>query len=175
MILMSSVDIAINTIMIIAPLNGYIEPLENITVDNDLLLQEYKDYIEEKMTEVKGGDGHLQQMMFLLIARTNIETPVLRKMPAVSQLVNKIRMIFDFDFVTYRIVMPNYVYNWHVDPQSTCIHVPLITNSSNLFIYEDQPPFHMPIDGRAYVVNNGIFHTFANASREPRLHLIFNA
>ena len=44
---MSSVDIAINTIMIIAPLNGYIEPLENITVDNDLLLQEYKDYIEE--------------------------------------------------------------------------------------------------------------------------------
>ena len=175
MILMSSVDIAINNIMIIAPLNGYIEPLENITVDNDLLLQEYKDYIEENMTEVKGEDGHLQQMMFLLIARPNIEKPVLRKMPAVSQLVNKIRMIFDFDFVTYRIVMPNHVYNWHVDPQSTCIHVPLITNSSNLFIYEDQPPFHMPIDGRAYVVNNGIFHTFANASREPRLHLIFNA
>jgi hypothetical protein len=174
---MSSVDIEINTIMIIAPLNGYIEPLENITVDNDLLLQEYKDHIEGKMIEVRGGDGHLQQMMFLLIARGNIETPVLRKMPAVRQLVDKIRMIFDFDFVTYRIIMPNHVYNWHVDDvdsQSTCIHVPLITNSSNLFIYKDQPPFHMPIDGRAYIVNNGIFHTFANASREPRLHLIVN-
>ena len=54
---MSSVDIVINTTMITAPLNGYIEPLENITVDNELLLQEYKDHIEGKMTEVKGEDG----------------------------------------------------------------------------------------------------------------------
>ena len=176
MILMSSVDIVINTTMITAPLNGYIEPLENITVDNELLLQEYKDHIEGKMTEVKGEDGHLQQMRFGLILHPNREAPELHLMPATRQLVNQIRMVFDFDIATYRVVMPNYVYNWHVDQpeKPTCIHVPLITNSSNLFIYYDKI-FRVPIDGQAYVLNNGIFHTFANASREPRLHLMFNA
>ena len=171
---MSSVNIRINIIMkSIAPSNGYIEPLENITVDNDLLLQEYKDYIEEKMKEARGGSG---QPLFALVL-PNREVSELGLMPATRQLVDQIRMVFHFDLATYRVIMPNYVYTWHVDvpEKPTCIHVPLITNSSNLFIYEDQPPFHMPIDGRAYVVNNGIFHTFANASREPRLHLIFNA
>jgi hypothetical protein len=31
----------------------------------------------------------------------------------------------------------------------------------------------MPADGSAYVVNNGIPHSFMNAGSEPRLHLTF--
>ena len=61
-------------------------------------------------------------------------------------------------------------YTWHYD--GTCrSHIPLITNDNNFFIIEDKI-YSMPADGCIYIADTTKYHTFVNASREDRVHIV---
>lgn len=75
--------------------------------------------------------------------------------------------------VTYRILMPNTSYTWHVDvSQIKCsYHMVLTSNLGCHFIYKNEC-YEMDV-GKLYRVNNSISHTFVNSGEEPRVHLLF--
>lgn len=149
----------------------YIEKIPDITVDVKLLLEEFK-VIENKLVDVTDhGNAVLVQRKFHLMKQRKFTTDI-ENMPYTKKLVQQLLPISFFDSVNYRYVMPNTCYNWHFDVGQTCMHIPLITNSGCWFVYENCN-FSMPADGSAYMVNNGKFHTFVNAGKEPRLHLTF--
>jgi aspartyl/asparaginyl beta-hydroxylase (cupin superfamily) len=51
------------------------------------------------------------------------------------------------------------------------IHIPIITNPSNFFVFQDAAPIYIPA-GWAYKIDTTNFHTFMNCSDKPRLHLV---
>jgi hypothetical protein len=65
---------------------------------------------------------------------------------------------------------PKSCYTYHKD-QTPRIHIPIITNPDNLFIFEDTAPFHLGA-GHVYWVDTRKKHTFANCSNQQRLHLV---
>ena len=67
-------------------------------------------------------------------------------------------------------VGPYACYSMHRD-MSMRIHIPIITNPSNFFVFHDASPIHIPA-GWAYKVDTTKFHTFMNCSDKPRLHLV---
>lgn len=135
------------------------------------LLNEFQN-AEHLLTDVTNhGNAVLVQRKFHLV-QTGVESEELNNLPYTQEVIRTIMSIHKFDSANYRMVMPNTCYNWHVDKGKVCVHVPIITNPGCKFIYEHKA-FSMPADGSAYVVNNGIAHTFMNAGPEPRLHLTF--
>lgn len=134
------------------------------------LIAEYN-LIEDKMEDVTNhGNAVLVQRKFHLLKNGVYEN--VNSMPYTAEVIDSVMQMQEFDSVTYRIVLPNTCYNWHVDTGKFCVHIPLITNPGCRFVYETRA-FSMPADGSAYVVNNGIPHTFVNAGTDPRLHLTF--
>lgn len=65
---------------------------------------------------------------------------------------------------------PKSCYTYHQDPTKR-IHIPLITNESN-FMVIDGKVFWYPADGNYYVADTTKLHTFVNASREFRTHIV---
>ena len=61
-------------------------------------------------------------------------------------------------------------YTYHWDPTKR-MHIPLITNEDNFFIIEDELSRY-PADGSYYLVDTTKKHTFVNASRENRIHIV---
>ena len=51
------------------------------------------------------------------------------------------------------------------------IHIPLITNSSAMFVFKDFGLHHLEA-GKVYWVNTTLTHSFANFGTEDRLHII---
>jgi hypothetical protein len=153
------------------PTTIYIDRLPNIRFDLLQLVREYQG-VSHILTDVT--DHHnavLVQRKFHLV-QTGVESMELGQLPYTQEVIRKIMNIHKFDSATYRIVMPNTCYNWHIDKGKTCVHIPITTNIGCRFIYEHKS-FSMPADGSVYVVNNGIPHSFMNAGSEPRLHLTF--
>ena len=67
-------------------------------------------------------------------------------------------------------VEPNRNYSWHYD--GTCrSHIPIATNEHNFFIIEDKI-YKMPADGGIYIADTTKYHTFVNASPDPRIHIV---
>ena len=153
------------------PITTHIDRLPIPKFDLPQLLREYQSVSDILTDVVNHGNAVLVQKKFHLV-QTSIESEELKKLPYTSEVIKTIMNIHKFDSANYRIVMPNTCYNWHVDTGKVCVHVPIITNPGCKFIYEHKS-FSMPADGSAYVVNNGIPHTFMNAGPEPRLHLTF--
>jgi len=152
------------------PTTIFIDRLPNLTFDFVRLVSEYK-LIEDKMEDViNHGNAVLVQRKFHFIKNGVFEDA--SSMPYTAEVVDSVMQMQEFNSITYRIVLPNTCYNWHVDTGKFCVHIPLITNPGCRFVYETRA-FSMPADGSAYVVNNGIPHTFVNAGTEPRLHLTF--
>jgi hypothetical protein len=153
------------------PTTIHIDRLPNLRFDLAQLLREYQS-VSYILTDVTNhGNAVLVQSKFHLV-QTGRESTELSNLPYTHEVIRTIMNIHKFDSATYRIVMPNTCYNWHVDKGKTCVHIPIITNIGCRFIYEHKS-FLMPADGSAYVVNNGIPHSFMNAGSEPRLHLTF--
>lgn len=148
----------------------FVDRQPNLTFDLVRLVSEYT-FIEDKMEDVTNhGNAVLVQRKFHLLKNGIYEDVSL--MPYTAEVINSVMQLQEFNSVTYRIVLPNTCYNWHVDTGKFCVHIPLITNPGCRFVYETRA-FSMPADGSAYVVNNGIPHTFVNAGTETRLHLTF--
>ena len=67
-------------------------------------------------------------------------------------------------------MQPKTCYTYHWDPTKR-MHKPLITNEDNFFIIEDELSRY-PADGSYYLVDTTKKHTFVNASRENRIHIV---
>jgi hypothetical protein len=148
----------------------FVDRQPNLKFDITRLISEYN-LNEDKMEDVTNhGNAVLVQRKFHLL-KNGVYQDV-SSMPYTAEVIDSVMQMQEFDSVTYRIVLPNTCYNWHVDTGKFCVHIPLITNPGCRFVYETRA-FSMPADGSAYVVNNGIPHTFVNAGTDPRLHLAF--
>lgn len=67
-------------------------------------------------------------------------------------------------------VSPKTCYSMHKD-ETPRVHVPIITYPDCYFIFKHRPPVHLPV-GHVYKVDTRVFHTFANCTDNPRLHLV---
>lgn len=65
---------------------------------------------------------------------------------------------------------PKTCYTYHKDLLKR-LHIPLITNENCFFIIEDEVSRY-PADGRSYIIDTTKIHTFVNASKENRVHII---
>lgn len=153
------------------PSTLFIDRLPLVTVDLHKLIPEYHQ-VEHLMTDVTNHHNSVLVQKKLHLKLDGIVGPELASLEYTNTIVNNILSMYDFNSVTYRMVMPNTCYNWHVDTGKTCLHIPLITNPGCRFVY-DNKAFTMPADGSVYVVNNGSPHTFINAGDVPRIHLTF--
>ena len=153
------------------PITLYLDRLPIDKFDLPQLVREFQSASFLLTDVTTHGNAVLVQRKFHLV-QAGIESEELNKLPYTREVIRKIMNIHKFDSANYRVVMPNTCYNWHVDTGQVCVHIPLITNPGCKFIYEHKA-FSMPADGSAYVVNNGIPHTFMNAGSDPRLHLTF--
>lgn len=61
-------------------------------------------------------------------------------------------------------------YTYHKD-KTKRIHIPIETNEDNFFVMEDVV-FRLPADGSVYEVNTTYKHTFVNASKYRRTHIV---
>lgn len=148
----------------------FVDRQPNLKFDITRLISEYN-RIEDRMEDVTNhGNAVLVQRKFHFIKHGVHEDA--SSMPYTAEVIDSVMQLQEFSSVTYRIVLPNTCYNWHVDTGKFCVHIPLITNPGCRFVY-DTRAFSMPADGSAYVVHNGIPHSFINAGTEPRLHLTF--
>jgi len=147
-----------------------IRPVDDFEVDVKTLLKEYTSNVKDLMSDVVGNNAVLVQKKFHII-RNNVISDVLKNMPYTSDIADRLKNKFDYEDMTYRIVMPNTAYNWHYDVGIICYHIPLLSNPGCHFVYEKES-YTMP-PGKLYSVHNGVYHTFVNAGREERLHITF--
>jgi hypothetical protein len=69
---------------------------------------------------------------------------------------------------------PKVCLTYHTDPESQFrFHIPIVTNENVLFIVDDQVQ-RMPQCGQLYQLEVQKKHTVLNASREERIHLVFD-
>ena len=148
-----------------------IEKVPDISFDVKKLLEEFK-LVEHLVVDMDPPNGVLIQRLFHLIRGGQVAQE-LTSMPYTQEVCDKIREFTKYSHATYRYVMPNTCYNWHKDEYGNFYHIPLISMPGCMFVYKDQC-FHLPADGSLYYVNPLKFHTFANASSVPRLHLHFS-
>lgn len=76
----------------------------------------------------------------------------------------------------YRLagIKPKSCYGWHSDWENR-IHVPVFTYPGCFIIVPDQPPIHLPADGKSYMFYAKDYHTAINADySKTRYHLLIN-
>ena len=103
-----------------------------------------------------------------------------------KEVISVMKSICEFKTVTFRVVHPNIAYNWHVDTNigfrnwhvDTNIgfrnwHIPIVSNKECIFVFQTKN-YLMPADGSLYeVAAIYLEHTFINAGKEDRVHLLF--
>jgi hypothetical protein len=148
-----------------------ITKLENININIDHLIREYRSCIVELLQgKVNPYVDIVVQKKFHLV-RNNYVEPILSQMPYTKQIVEHCLSLHNHRDVTYRVLNPCTTYLWHYDKGQQCLHIPLLTNDGCFFIYEREH-FSMP-SGYVYLVNNGIPHTFCNSGPTERVHITF--
>lgn len=76
--------------------------------------------------------------------------------------------------VRVAILPPKYCLTYHTDPESQYrFHIPVVTNDNVMFIVDDVVE-RMPLRGSLYTLDVTKKHTAINASREERIHIIFD-
>ena len=160
-------------VLLVSGKNNLIEKVSGFSTDVSKLLTELE-LVKHRVTDApRAVEGNvLIQRLFHLIEDGNVSEE-LSSMPYTQEICDKVKEFTDYNYVTYRYVMPNTCYNWHKDMYGDFYHIPLITSPGCMFVYEDQC-FHLPADGSLYHVNPLVYHTFVNASLVPRLHLHFS-
>jgi hypothetical protein len=149
----------------------FVERLPDIVVNLSSLVIEFNT-LENLLTDVNNHNNKTLVQKKLHLVKNSVENPLLYKVAYTRSVVSSIMSQYEFNSVTYRMIMPNTCYNWHVDTGKLCLHIPLVTNVGCRFVY-DTRSFNMPADGTIYIVNNERPHTFINAGGEPRVHLTF--
>jgi hypothetical protein len=153
------------------PKTVYLDRIPNIQFDIAKLVQEFNTVADKLKDETDHVHGTLVQRRLNLISAGS-PTEYLANLDYTREVIQEICALREFGLVTYRSVLPNTCYNWHIDAGTNWVHIPIITSIGARFVYENRS-FFMPADGSAYVVNNQIPHTFMNAGSVPRIHLTF--
>ena len=65
---------------------------------------------------------------------------------------------------------PKTCYTYHKDSTKR-LHIPLVTNDKCFFVCEDQVERY-PADGNFFILDTTKMHTFVNASKVERLHIV---
>jgi len=142
---------------------GHIKLVEDIQSDVDVLCCEFETSVKRKLMDyhlLKGASEYFINSKELIL------------LPETYNLSQDIKTFFNFTDICYRVVPALSTYLWHTDPEQVCVHVPLTTNPGCWFVYEGVS-FHLPAEGKAYVVNNDKPHTFVNSGSTERVHMIF--
>ncbi len=147
----------------------YIEILPDYRVNLDLLLDEYN-IVKQLLSDRKRSDSPVLIQRALNLAQNFRPSDTLESLPYTLSVAKHLMAEYNFNTVSYRCIMPDTCYGWHIDFSQVCLHIPLITNEGCRFVYADRA-FHMPADGSVYVVNNGKPHSFMNGGQEPRIHI----
>jgi hypothetical protein len=153
------------------PTTVYLDRIPNIQFDISRLVQEFNTVEGNLKDAINHVHGTLVQRKLNLIYAGS-PTEYLVNLDYTREVIQEMCALHEFDSVTYRSVLPNTCYNWHVDAGTNWVHIPIITSIGARFVFENRS-FFMPADGSAYVVNNQIPHTFMNAGPVPRIHLTF--
>lgn len=148
-----------------------ISVVENFDIDLAALLKEYESNIPGLLKDTYGWQKVVLVQKKFHIKLDGEENEVLKSMPYTKSVADRVFNVFQFNDMSYRVVMPLTAYGWHIDYGMTCYHIPLITNSGCRFVYEDEN--YKMNTGKLYSVHNGIFHTFVNSGTEPRVHITF--
>lgn len=132
------------------------------------------EYIELDLTEPFIEEGFVRK--FHLVQLNKVPPDVLLKVPYTNSLINHLKQFtgVDFNNITYRVLYPNAQYRWHKDLHYTeySYHIPLITNDSCYFLYENDIKYAMPA-GFLYKTQVHLNHTFKNAGNAERVHITF--
>lgn len=149
----------------------YVRTLPDFEIDLKQLLEEYGTHIVPLMGYWDGNDVFKIQKKFHLKKRNEETKSIVDLMPYTKELSYRIKKFTDYNQMSFRMVMPNKSYAWHVDPQTYNYHIPLITNTQCYFSFLDGDK-HLPA-GKLYCVQTNVPHTFVNNSLEMRVHLMF--
>jgi len=148
----------------------FIEKVSNYSVNIDDLRKEFFSVADMLIASKRKDSPVTIQKMLVLFGHK--EESVLKTLPYTREVVTHIAKTYNFNTVTYRCVLPDTCYSWHVDAGKMCMHIPITTNSGCRFVYEDKS-FHMPADGSLYAVNTEKYHSFMNGGKFPRTHITF--
>lgn len=101
-----------------------------------------------------------------------IQTELAFTEPTFPEMEYTNKIIKDLGMFRTRLMVlnPYQCYSYHVDPTQR-IHIPLITNP-NCFMIIDDILYRYPADGNYYLADTTKVHTFVNASKEDRLHIV---
>jgi len=131
----------------------------------------WQEYIQQgKQSGIQFADNEDPFLSAVGVARTrdiafnNLNS--LYKDTIIEDIIKK----YDCTRMRWMWMYPKSCYTFHKD-QTPRIHIPIITNPDNMFVFEDHAPFHLPI-GNVYWVDTRKKHTFINCSTELRLHLV---
>lgn len=160
------------------------------SIDPSLILQEYQK-IEDKLEWLESdqtkqcGLQHLEEFPSLTDSCGRIKTEQskfglrYKNKESDFKICHKIikntifeELIDKFKLFRSRLmwVKPKSCYSLHVDfgPR---IHIPIVTNSSAMFVFKDSGVVHLSL-GKIYWVDTRKIHSFANFGDTDRLHLI---
>lgn len=146
-----------------------VKKLDHYRVDLFSLVKEFEEHILDLLLP-HANPGVIQRSYHLIMGYK--ESNLLRKLPYTILIAEEIKKFFPYRDLSVVQLQPNMAYNWHIDGCKTSLHIPIITNEGCRFVY-DNICFFMPANGSVYQVINSIPHTFVNASKFPRTHLIF--
>ena len=146
-----------------------ITAIDNFDFDVNLLVDEYNTFVSNKIRAGKSGHG-----IFVLIERYDKIYEIIENMPYTQEIIERVKSLYNFSAVIYRIIIPGAKYGWHVDSWATTdynYHIPLITNVNCNFMYMDKI-YSMPV-GKLYKCMTNKLHTFRNDGSDARIHLTF--
>jgi len=87
-----------------------------------------------------------------------------------EELIEKIQQQYDIIRGRFMLLQHKTCLTYHKDP-SKRIHIPIYTNNDCMMIIDDQV-YRLPF-GATYLVDTTVPHTALNASKDPRVHLVF--
>lgn len=87
-----------------------------------------------------------------------------------DELIEKIKENHNIIRGRFMLMQHKTCLTYHKDP-SKRIHIPIYTNNDCMMIIDDQV-YRMPF-GATYLVDTTLPHTALNASKDPRVHLVF--
>jgi hypothetical protein len=88
------------------------------------------------------------------------------------EYTNKVIQALGLFRARYMVMKKKSCYTYHWDPTPR-VHIPLVTNPDCFMILDDKLERY-PADGNAYLVDTRKMHTFVNASRDSRIHIVGN-
>lgn len=87
-------------------------------------------------------------------------------LPYINQIIDELGL-----FRTRVLSMePKTCYTFHMD-YTPRIHIPVITNPKCFMVEQDKVKWY-PADGSYYKIDTTKYHTFVNASKERRIHIV---